>query len=69
MNKWVQYHHDFDYLLVLDFECTCEAKAKDQPNPQEIIEFPIVVIDLRGNEILTSNFHNYIKPSYFPKLS
>jgi len=38
-----------DYLLVLDFEATCE---KDHPfYPHEIIEFPIVLVNAATLEI------------------
>ncbi|CAI5449766.1 unnamed protein product [Caenorhabditis angaria] len=64
--KAMEIRQNFDYLLVLDFEATCE------PGPiypvQEIIEFPVV-------QLKTSNwqeirrFHKYVKPSENPKIS
>ncbi len=35
----------FDYLVVVDFEATCEEKNV-QDYPHEIIEFPAVLIDV-----------------------
>jgi len=53
---------------VLDFEATCQ---KDKPlNCQEIIEFPVVPVNLRTKEILTDKiFHYYVKPEVNPKLT
>lgn len=34
----------YDYLLVIDFEATCEANTQDYPH--EIIEFPIILVDV-----------------------
>lgn len=60
--------HEYDYILVLDFEATCEENVR--LNPQEIIEFPVVVYDLNKNQVWTDNiFHYYIKPSVNPKLT
>ena len=33
--------HDFDYLFIIDFECNQSGKIC------EIIEFPIIVIDIK----------------------
>ncbi len=57
---------DFDYFLVLDFEATC---IKDMRiNPQEIIEFPCLLVNSRTFEV-EARFHRYVKPVYRPKLS
>ena len=37
----------FDYLVVIDFEATCEEKNSAE-YPHEIIEFPAVLIDVAG---------------------
>ena len=39
----------FDYILVLDFEATCDDKKKIIP--QEIIEFPILMVDTKSFDI------------------
>ncbi|KAL4484229.1 hypothetical protein ABPG72_003513 [Tetrahymena utriculariae] len=59
--------HDFDYLLILDFEATCSNDEK--LSVQEIIEFPIVILDLQKNAILSECFHTYVKPTYHPILT
>ncbi len=44
--------YSLDYLCVLDFEATCE-----EPNPpdyiHEIIEFPVVLLNLRTLEVVS----------------
>lgn len=53
------------YLFVLDFEANCIEN--DVLNPQEIIEFPVVIVDTVSNQILQDKiFHHYVKPKYFP---
>ncbi|KAL4512329.1 hypothetical protein ABPG72_005331 [Tetrahymena utriculariae] len=49
-----------DMLFVIDFEC-------NQPG-YEIIEFPVLVIDLKKERIIDS-FHTYVKPTTFPKIN
>ena len=40
-----------DYLVVIDFEATCEEK--NYPNyPHEIIEFPAVIIEAHTMQVL-----------------
>ncbi|KAL4231271.1 3'-5' exoribonuclease 1 [Mactra antiquata] len=56
----------YDYLAVIDFEATC-----DENNPSyrhEIIEFPVVLIDVDEMEIV-DKFHEYVKPLVNPKLT
>ena len=53
----------FKYLLVLDFEANSEKHKRIQP-VQEIIEFPIVALDTKTNEIMEDKiFHHYVKPT------
>lgn len=57
----------WDYFIVLDFEATCdEDKAKQFP--QEIIEFPSVVVDIRQKKVIDS-FQEYVRPVKKPTLS
>ncbi|EFN75140.1 Prion protein-interacting protein [Harpegnathos saltator] len=57
---------NFEYLLVMDFEATCE---KHQPlKPQEIIELPCAVLSTRDWK-LKDVFHEYIKPRVHPILT
>lgn len=44
-----------DYYLVIDFEATCERDSRDggyvKDYPNEIIEFPVVVLNAKTLEI------------------
>uniref|UniRef100_A0A7E4W8H2 Exonuclease domain-containing protein n=1 Tax=Panagrellus redivivus TaxID=6233 RepID=A0A7E4W8H2_PANRE len=56
-------HHRFDYIIVIDFECTCKPAEKNLDfDSFEIIEFPAVVIDVNQCCIIEEYFHRYIKP-------
>lgn len=59
----------FDFLIVVDFECTCEKDRHNYPN--EIIEFPAILIDVRngGKIVKEKSFRSYAKPWRNPKLS
>jgi len=65
--KDVEEIEDFGYLLILDFEAQCVEGEKLKV--QEIIEFPVIVYDLKNK--LTTNllFHQYIKPKEMPILT
>lgn len=60
----------FRYAIVLDFEATCEdsASGRPAPSPQEIIEFPSVVVDLQSGG-LVSEFQAYVRPTHHPALT
>merc|ERR1712137_461373 len=49
-----------------DFEATCDCPM--QLSQQEIIEFPIVLMNGTTNEMV-SEFHSFCKPSINPKLT
>ncbi|KDR15860.1 ERI1 exoribonuclease 3-like isoform X2 [Zootermopsis nevadensis] len=53
----------YDSFLVLDFEATCERGRAIEP--QEIIEFPCIKINVHTGEI-DDIFHQYIKPKLIP---
>ncbi|MCP3925903.1 MAG: exonuclease domain-containing protein [Desulfobacterales bacterium] len=55
-----------DYAVILDFEATCDDKK--QPNPQEIIEFPSVILSLETVETV-DEFEAFVKPYHHPDLS
>lgn len=57
----------FDYLLILDFEAQCSETEKLKV--QEIIEFPVIVYDLKERTMTNIFFHQYIKPKEFPILT
>jgi len=78
-SKTMKRSNEYTHLLVIDFEATC-----DQPQTnllhQEIIEFPIVIIDLTKTDedveshkivptISSREFHRYVKPVVHPILS
>ena len=50
-----QVDQNYDYLLVIDFEATCE-----EFNPHgfdyEIIEFPVVLIDVEEKKVVNLNY-------------
>lgn len=57
---------DFQYFVVIDFEATCD---KDKvPNPQEIIEFPSVLVNSRTGQ-LEASFQTYVRPVCHPILT
>ena len=60
------FEQEFDLVFVLDFEATCLKEMKI--DPQEIIEIPVIVFDLRERKIVTQ-FHCYVKPLFRPRLS
>ncbi len=51
----------FDFLAVIDFEATCVAVPPTPPNTyiQEIIEFPIVLIDVAQQTIVRTYDYLY----------
>lgn len=56
----------FDFILVLDFEATC-----DNPNslhPPEIIELPVLCLDTTNFEKV-SQFHRFVRPVVNPLLT
>ncbi|KAL1926193.1 hypothetical protein VTP01DRAFT_6058 [Rhizomucor pusillus] len=56
-----------DYYLFFDVEATCEANG-GFTFPNEIIEFPVVLVDGKTFEIV-DEFQSYVKPSINPTLS
>jgi inhibitor of KinA sporulation pathway (predicted exonuclease)/RNA:NAD 2'-phosphotransferase (TPT1/KptA family) len=55
-----------DAYVVLDFEATCEQDRR--MDAQEIIEFPMVVVDAVSMSIV-SEFQRYVRPVHVPVLS
>jgi 3'-5' exoribonuclease 1 len=56
----------FPYLCVCDVEATCEEFSKGYEH--EIIEFPVVVLDLADGSTL-GEFHSYVRPTRNTTLS
>jgi 3'-5' exoribonuclease 1 len=58
-----------DYLVVIDFEATCEEK-NPAGYPHEIIEFPAVLVTTTEAEpIIVDVFHAFVRPVKNPVLS
>ncbi|KAJ3098450.1 hypothetical protein HDU97_003991 [Phlyctochytrium planicorne] len=53
------------HLLVLDFEATCGPSVPKED--AEIIEFPIVVVNIESKSIVDS-FQTYVRPTIHPTL-
>jgi ERI1 exoribonuclease 2 len=52
---------EFQYFVVIDFEATCDKV--NNPFPQEIIEFPSVLVNSATGQ-LEASFQTYIRPTY-----
>ncbi|KAM3329618.1 hypothetical protein ACQJBY_026577 [Aegilops geniculata] len=57
---------DFDFLVVVDFEATCVKDGRIFP--QEIIEFPAVLVDGATGRIVSA-FRRYVRPKHHPVLT
>lgn len=53
-------------LIVIDFEATCDEPRN--PDPQEVIEFPAVLIDVVRRTVI-GEFHRYVRPVAHPTLT
>ena len=56
----------YKHLVILDFEATCDVDAI--PRPQEIIEFPAIVINASSGIIISAK-QIYVSPENHPDLS
>ncbi len=56
----------FSHFVVLDFEATCDEERP--PRPQEIIEFPSVLLDASTLDVVDT-FESFVRPVHHPKLS
>ena len=59
MNLCLNQQQEFDYFMILDFEATCSETDRDFQN--EVIEFPIVVLNSRNGKI-EAEFREYVRP-------
>lgn len=57
---------NFKYAVVLDFEATCGTEAR--PDPQEIIEFPSVLVNLE-TEAKVGEFSSFVQPVHHRRLT
>ncbi len=55
-----------DYVVVLDFEATCDDK--NPPVPQEIIEFPSILVNMKTLEP-EDEFSTFVRPVHHPILT
>jgi inhibitor of KinA sporulation pathway (predicted exonuclease) len=55
-----------DHLVVLDFEATCDRDVP--PEPQEVIEFPSVLISLADRRVV-DEFGSFVRPVHHPRLT
>ncbi|ESL09680.1 hypothetical protein TRSC58_02596 [Trypanosoma rangeli SC58] len=60
-------HCPYDYLLVLDFEATCEESIPPS-YLHEIIEFPVVLVDVKLQRAV-AEFRQFVRPKMKPQLS
>ncbi|MBA3549300.1 MAG: exonuclease domain-containing protein [Nannocystis sp.] len=58
--------NSFEHIVVLDFEATCQPGGA--PVPQEVIEFPSVLVSLRERAVLGA-FSSFVRPVHHPALS
>ncbi|CAF2977642.1 unnamed protein product [Rotaria sp. Silwood2] len=58
----------FEYIAVVDFEATCEENQPNNNYQHEIIEFPIVLINVQQQTIV-DKFQSYCRPINKPILS
>ncbi|GAB1864589.1 Prion protein-interacting protein [Camponotus japonicus] len=66
INRFQEVVQKFEYLLVMDFEATCDKQVTLQP--QEIIELPCIALSTSDWK-LKDTFHAYIRPRVYPKLT
>ena len=59
-------HLPFEHVVVLDFEATCQPGAA--PVPQEVIEFPSVLVSLAERRVIDS-FEAFVRPVHHPTLT
>ncbi|XP_074652516.1 3'-5' exoribonuclease 1-like [Tubulanus polymorphus] len=57
----------YDYLVIIDFEATCE-ESNGTNFPHEIIEFPAILLNTNTLKV-ESEFHEYCRPQKNSKLS
>ena len=57
----------FDYIAVVDFEATCEKNVSNYVH--EIIEFPIVLVDVKQRTIVNKFFFSHRTSNFIMHLS
>ena len=62
------YEAPFEYICVSNFVFTCSEDRGASLKSREIIEFPIIIVDVQ-NKCIKSTFTTYVKPEIDPKLT
>lgn len=57
---------EYTHAIIVDFEATCDDH--DQPRPQEIVEFPSVLISLKSLETV-DEFRSFVRPHHHSVLT
>ena len=60
------FEDELEFLFIIDLECTCDENNKI--DLYEIIEFPILVLELKKVQIVNT-FHTFVKPTHNPILT
>jgi len=58
----------FTYFLVINFQATCDANFKSQPDPREVIECSVTKVDGQTFAV-EAIFHQYVSPKFNRKLT
>lgn len=61
-SRQIIHSQPFDYICMFDLECNC-SEDRNAIAFNEIIELPVVIIDVKNKEILEPFFHTYVKPT------
>ncbi|MCB1158670.1 MAG: exonuclease domain-containing protein [Leptospiraceae bacterium] len=56
----------YTHAIILDFEATCQDGPRI--SPQEIIEFPSVLVSLERREVI-DEFQSFVRPIHHPRLT
>lgn len=67
MARGLRNQYNYDFLVVIDFEATCE-KENAEDFQHEIIQFPAVLVDVQ-QQVIVDEFNSYCKPKINPQLS
>lgn len=51
-----------------DFECQCDNRKDSPLSFNEIVEFPVVVVDVHLKKVI-AEFHTYVRPTLHPELT
>ncbi len=66
MDNKKKHDQPLDYIVVLDFEATCDER--NSPSPQEVIEFPSVLVSMQTLDPV-DEFVSFVRPQHHPELT